>query len=86
MENKFGRRDEEKAKVLVEKLDVESKSVRKRRRAGRRSVLRAKKKAERMKATVKEDEDEGKIEPTPICVVHAEFQIDEDNDGREVPA
>lgn len=39
-----------------------------------------------MRETVEEVEDEGEIEPTPIYVVHAEFQINEGNDGSDVPA
>ena len=36
-------------------------------------MLRATRKAEGMRTTVDEVEDEREIEPTPICVVHAEF-------------
>ena len=39
-----------------------------------------------MRAAVEEVEDEGNIELTPICMVHMEFQIDEDNNCCKVPA
>ena len=79
LENEFGRQDEERPEALVAELGAESKRVREQRKAERQSVSRAKKEAERMREAVEEVEDEGEIEPTPICVVHVEFRIDEES-------
>ena len=88
LENKFGRRDEGKLEVLVAEVGVESKRMRKRQRAKTQKVVRMQRKAEERRVAVEEVEEEGGIEPTPICIVQdgaPEFQIDKDDDSSKVP-